>query len=198
MAFNGGLNSKTDLKDANLAIIYAFRLLREQSIASSSFVEVTPHCPLLLCLVGDRSVRQRATAPLLHAVHRVVAITAAAADPPLLLAGVTAPRRRPGGPLRCSSSSPTTAPPPGQPLLLAVCAFALSATATARLARLQSRWSCCPRASTRQSPSSLEPPSTASAAGPPLLPTNLLVCCCWSRAARMASAPAAPPSRNTA
>ncbi|KAK9158116.1 hypothetical protein Scep_004690 [Stephania cephalantha] len=53
MAFNGGLNSKIHLKDANLDMIYAFRLLREQSIASSSFVEVKPHCPLLLCLVGD-------------------------------------------------------------------------------------------------------------------------------------------------
>ncbi|KAK9094180.1 hypothetical protein Scep_025649 [Stephania cephalantha] len=72
MAFNGGLNSK----------IYAFRLLREQSIASSSFVEVTPPCPLLLCLVGDRSVRQRATASLLHVVHRAAAALDAAAAPP--------------------------------------------------------------------------------------------------------------------
>ncbi|KAK9125691.1 hypothetical protein Scep_014537 [Stephania cephalantha] len=41
-------------------MIYAFRLFREQSIALSSFVEVTPYCPLSLCLVMDRSVRQRA------------------------------------------------------------------------------------------------------------------------------------------
>ncbi|KAK9082422.1 hypothetical protein Syun_031164 [Stephania yunnanensis] len=37
------------------------------------------HCPLLLCLVGDRSVRQRATAPLLHVVHRAAADFAGAA-----------------------------------------------------------------------------------------------------------------------
>ncbi|KAK9151426.1 hypothetical protein Syun_009735 [Stephania yunnanensis] len=64
MAFNGGLNSK----------IYVLRLLHEQSIASSSFVEVTPPCPLLLCLAGDRSVRQRAIALLLRLVHRAAVI----------------------------------------------------------------------------------------------------------------------------
>ncbi|KAK9157603.1 hypothetical protein Scep_004177 [Stephania cephalantha] len=61
---------------------YASRLLREQSIAKKSFVEVMPRCPLLLCLVGDRSVRQRATAPLLHAVHRAAADVDVAAAPP--------------------------------------------------------------------------------------------------------------------
>ncbi|KAK9125795.1 hypothetical protein Scep_014641 [Stephania cephalantha] len=88
MAFDGGFNSK----------IYAFRLLREQSFASSSFVEVTPPCSLLLCLLGDRSVRQRATAPLLHVVHRVaVAVAAAAGETPPLLTGVlrAAARRLP-------------------------------------------------------------------------------------------------------
>ncbi|KAK9157597.1 hypothetical protein Scep_004171 [Stephania cephalantha] len=124
MAINGGLNSKIHLKDANLAMIYAFHLLREQSVASSSFVEVTPYCPLLLCLVGDRSVRQCATAPLLHAVHRAAAV----ADLSLILAGVTAPRQRPGGPCRRSSSSPTAAPPLSPPLLLAVCPPAGGAT----------------------------------------------------------------------
>ncbi|KAK9106984.1 hypothetical protein Syun_022995 [Stephania yunnanensis] len=64
-------------------MIYAFRLIREQSIMSSSFVEVTSHCPLLLCLVRDRPVRQRATALLLNAVHRAAAD--AAADSPLLV-----------------------------------------------------------------------------------------------------------------
>ncbi|KAK9112614.1 hypothetical protein Scep_020133 [Stephania cephalantha] len=47
---------------------YASRLLHEQPIASSSFVEVTTPYPLLLCLIGDQSVRQCATASLLHAV----------------------------------------------------------------------------------------------------------------------------------
>ncbi|KAK9143385.1 hypothetical protein Syun_012785 [Stephania yunnanensis] len=54
---------------------YGYRLLREQPIASSSFVDVTPHCLLLLCLVGDRSVWQHATAPLLHAILRAAAAT---------------------------------------------------------------------------------------------------------------------------
>ncbi|KAK9167303.1 hypothetical protein Scep_002494 [Stephania cephalantha] len=110
------------LKDANLAIIYAFRLLREQSIVSSSFVEVTPHCPLLLCLVGDRSVRQRVTAPLLHAA------AAAIADSSLLLAGVTAPRRR------LVVIFPIAAPPPGPPLLLAVLPLAGATEARQTLA----------------------------------------------------------------
>ncbi|KAK9158288.1 hypothetical protein Scep_004862 [Stephania cephalantha] len=51
------------------------------------------HC---CCLVGDRSALQRATAPLLHAIHRAAA-AAAAADPAgaavrELLAGVLIPR----------------------------------------------------------------------------------------------------------
>ncbi|KAK9143567.1 hypothetical protein Syun_012967 [Stephania yunnanensis] len=96
-------------------MIYAFRLIREQSIASLSFVEVTPRCPLLLCLIEDRSVLRRATAPLLHAVHRA----AADADSPLLLVGVTAPRRRPGESCHRSLSSPIAAPPLGPTLLLA-------------------------------------------------------------------------------
>ncbi|KAK9112094.1 hypothetical protein Scep_019613 [Stephania cephalantha] len=65
--------------------IYAFCLLHEQSIASSRFVDVTTQCPLLLCLIGDQSVRQRATASLLCAVHFSVA---AAAESPFLLASV--------------------------------------------------------------------------------------------------------------
>ncbi|KAK9094985.1 hypothetical protein Scep_026454 [Stephania cephalantha] len=137
MAFNGGLNSKIHLKDANLAMIYAFRLLREQSIASSSFVEVTPHCPLLLCLVGDRSVRRRATAPsccrccsssassltsfagvasshhvikapLLLVIHRSFSSASSPAGSSLPL---------PGGPCRRSSSSPQ----PHHPLVHCCC-----------------------------------------------------------------------------
>ncbi|KAK9112273.1 hypothetical protein Scep_019792 [Stephania cephalantha] len=68
----------------------SIRLLLEQSIASSSFVEVMPHCPLLLCLVGDRSVRQRATPSLLHAVPHAYALLATS-ESPLLLAGVLTP-----------------------------------------------------------------------------------------------------------
>ncbi|KAK9093440.1 hypothetical protein Syun_028351 [Stephania yunnanensis] len=75
---------------------------------SSSFVKITPHCPLLLRLVRDRSVLQSATVPLLHAVH----CAAAVADSLLLLVGVTAHRRSPGEPRRCLSSSPTATPPP--------------------------------------------------------------------------------------
>ncbi|KAK9111640.1 hypothetical protein Scep_019159 [Stephania cephalantha] len=92
-----------------------------ESIASSSFVEVTTPCPLLLCLVGDQSVWQRATTPLLHAVPRspppltlagavfpgqayVASASPAAiicaAGPPELLS--VPPSRRPGGPRRCS------------------------------------------------------------------------------------------------
>ncbi|KAK9092409.1 hypothetical protein Syun_027320 [Stephania yunnanensis] len=68
-----GLNSKIPfLKDRNLAKIYTFRLLHEQSIESSSFVRDTPRCPPLLCLLGiGRSAcacphqrrSRRATAP---------------------------------------------------------------------------------------------------------------------------------------
>ncbi|KAK9094523.1 hypothetical protein Scep_025992 [Stephania cephalantha] len=61
---------------------YASRLLREQSIAKKSFVEVMPRCPLLLCPVGDRWVRQRAIAPLLHAIPRAVAAAAPLSLPP--------------------------------------------------------------------------------------------------------------------
>ncbi|KAK9150937.1 hypothetical protein Syun_009246 [Stephania yunnanensis] len=43
---------------------YASCLFHEQSIAKKSFVEVMPRCPLLLCLIGDRSVRQHAASPL--------------------------------------------------------------------------------------------------------------------------------------
>ncbi|KAK9126432.1 hypothetical protein Scep_015278 [Stephania cephalantha] len=99
--------------------IHAFRLLRGQSFASSSFVEVTPPSPLLLCFVGDRSVRQRATALLLHVVHR-----AAAASPgPLLeprcrcwsrLLGVVARAAWPApllDPLRCPAFAPEFRPP---------------------------------------------------------------------------------------
>ncbi|KAK9132185.1 hypothetical protein Scep_011713 [Stephania cephalantha] len=64
-------------------------ILREQSIAlSMSFVEVAPHCPLFLCLVGDRSVRRRTTAMLLHSAAAAAAVTAAAAESPFLLTGV--------------------------------------------------------------------------------------------------------------
>ncbi|KAK9105390.1 hypothetical protein Scep_022234 [Stephania cephalantha] len=66
---------------------YASRLLREQPIMSSSFVEVTTPCPLLLCLIGDQFVRLRATAPLPHTVHYAAAASVAAAAPsqPLML-----------------------------------------------------------------------------------------------------------------
>ncbi|KAK9092836.1 hypothetical protein Syun_027747 [Stephania yunnanensis] len=62
MAFNGGLNSKILLKETNLAKIYTFRLLRQQSIMSSSFVEATPRYLPWLHLFGIGQSVSRALA----------------------------------------------------------------------------------------------------------------------------------------
>ncbi|KAK9166582.1 hypothetical protein Scep_001773 [Stephania cephalantha] len=83
MTFNGGLQSKIHLNP----------LRRRASSKSQRLV----HC---CCLVGDRSVQQRATAPLLYAIHR-----AAAAPPPLSLAGAAAGTE----PLSVGATATTTA-----------------------------------------------------------------------------------------
>ncbi|KAK9169670.1 hypothetical protein Syun_001810 [Stephania yunnanensis] len=119
MAFNEGFNSK----------IYVFRLLREQSIASLSFVEVMPPCPMLLGLIEDRSVRQCATASLLHVVHRAtppLRSRAAIETPPLHIGVLRAAARR----LPYSRATSRSA------ILLVVSAITSSAAETARLARL--------------------------------------------------------------
>ncbi|KAK9168643.1 hypothetical protein Syun_000783 [Stephania yunnanensis] len=67
--------------------------------------------PLLLCLIGDRSVQQRVIAPLLQVVHRaaVVAIAAAATNAPLPLSHFFSSQA--SLPFSSPVSSVTAAPP---------------------------------------------------------------------------------------
>ncbi|KAK9157077.1 hypothetical protein Scep_003651 [Stephania cephalantha] len=100
---------------------YAYRLLREQPIASSSFVEVTTPCPRLLSCRGSigPTTRHRAVAPSrfpspppVLVVAATVALSSLSLSSSSLfaalsrrIAGAAPPLRRPGGPRRCSSSS---------------------------------------------------------------------------------------------
>ncbi|KAK9118761.1 hypothetical protein Scep_016854 [Stephania cephalantha] len=149
---------------------YASRLLREQSIAKKSFIEVMPRCPLLLCLVGDRSIRRRATAPLLHAVPRAAV---AAAESPLLHAG-TAP---------LLVVVPTAAPP-SPPLLLWPSAASPQppsrsvAGRTSVLARAGVRASASPRTAVR-----VAGPRARSSSLKPLAPSTSSTLSGWSTAA---------------
>ncbi|KAK9161005.1 hypothetical protein Syun_007346 [Stephania yunnanensis] len=118
---------------------------------------VTPHCPLLLCLVRDRLVQQGTTAPLSKSRRCLVA---AAVDPAgvavrKLLAGVLIPGSRPWPPpcpppaSRCWSA---VRPPASRiPYSRATSRSAVAAgrlrlhlirCATARLADPLVRWSC--------------------------------------------------------
>ncbi|KAK9100191.1 hypothetical protein Scep_023621 [Stephania cephalantha] len=150
---------------------YASRLLREQSIAKKSFVEVMPRCPLLFCLVGDRSVRQSATAPLLDVVVAPLPLSrshrfSSPASLPSSLAGVlvdrAAARRRPHS--RATSSAAVV----GRPRL-----------------RLNRRRDCSPG----RTFVSLEPPSALlvrrarSSSLEPLAPSTSVDAFGWSTAA---------------
>ncbi|KAK9092835.1 hypothetical protein Syun_027746 [Stephania yunnanensis] len=119
MAFNGGLNSKIPLKDTNLAKIYTFRLLCEQSIASSSFVGATPHYPPLLHIVGIGRSASRAlagaavdTPPLLAVAARLHVRELPCAPVSLLARCCTANRHPHCSPPRCPLELLADPPPP--------------------------------------------------------------------------------------